>query len=62
MSCISPCGHRSDKKANFARCGGGFPIVIKGEIVGATGLSGGHYTQDMECARAGLAAIGADAL
>jgi hypothetical protein len=55
-------GQRSDKKANYERCRGGFPIVIKGEIVGAIGLSGGHYTQDMECARAGLAAIGADGL
>src|SRR6516164_8641890 len=42
--------------------GGGFPIVLKGEIIGAIGLSGGHYTQDMECARAALAAIGADPL
>jgi uncharacterized protein GlcG (DUF336 family) len=42
--------------------GGGFPIVVKGEMVGAVGLSGGHYTQDMECARAALAAIGADPL
>jgi uncharacterized protein GlcG (DUF336 family) len=42
--------------------GGGFPIKLKGEMVGAIGLSGGHYTQDMECARAALAAIGADAL
>ena len=41
--------------------GGGFPITIKGEIVGAIGLSGGHYTQDMECARAALQAIGAEA-
>ena len=42
--------------------GGGFPIVIKGEMIGAIGLSGGHYSQDMECARAGLEAVGADAL
>ena len=42
--------------------GGGFPITLKGEIVGAIGLSGGHYTQDMECARAALVAIGADPL
>ena len=42
--------------------GGGFPIALKGDIVGAIGLSGGHYSQDMECARAALAAIGADAL
>ena len=42
--------------------GGGFPIVIKGETVGGIGLSGGHYSQDMECARAALSAIGADAV
>jgi uncharacterized protein GlcG (DUF336 family) len=42
--------------------GGGFPIVMKGEMIGAIGLSGGHYTQDMECARAALASIGADPL
>src|SRR5271165_1557922 len=41
--------------------GGGFPIVIMGEVIGAIGVSGGHYTQDMECARAALAAIGAEA-
>jgi hypothetical protein len=42
----------------FVIFGGGFPIVDGGEVVGAIGLSGGHYSQDMECARAGLAAIG----
>jgi len=41
--------------------GGGFPIVLEGEMVGAIGISGGHYSQDMECARAALAAIGAEA-
>jgi uncharacterized protein GlcG (DUF336 family) len=41
--------------------GGGFPIVMNGEMIGAIGLSGGHYSQDMECARAALAAIGAEA-
>ena len=41
--------------------GGGYPIKEKGEVIGAIGVSGGHYTQDMECAKAGLAAIGADA-
>ena len=40
--------------------GGGFPIMLKGEMIGAIGLSGGHYSQDMECARAALEAIGAD--
>ena len=42
--------------------GGGFPVVIKAEMIGAIGLSGGHYTQDMECARAALVTIGADPL
>jgi uncharacterized protein GlcG (DUF336 family) len=39
--------------------GGGFPIREDGMVVGSIGLSGGHYRQDMECAKAGLAAIGA---
>lgn len=41
--------------------GGGFPIVLEGEVVGAIGISGGHYKQDMECGRAALEAIGAAA-
>lgn len=39
--------------------GGGFPIREDGAVIGAIGVSGGHYTQDMECAREALAAIGA---
>jgi uncharacterized protein GlcG (DUF336 family) len=41
--------------------GGGYPIQIGGELVGAIGVSGGHYTQDQEVAEAGLAALGAPA-
>lgn len=37
--------------------GGGYPIKVGDRIVGAIGVSGGHYTQDMEVAQAGLAAI-----
>ncbi len=40
--------------------GGGYPIVLEGEVVGAIGISGGHYKQDMECAKAALQAIGAE--
>jgi uncharacterized protein GlcG (DUF336 family) len=40
--------------------GGGYPIRENGEMIGAIGLSGGHYSQDMECAKAALAAIGAE--
>jgi len=39
--------------------GGGYPIKEDNEIIGAIGVSGGHYLQDMECACAGLDAIGA---
>lgn len=39
--------------------GGGYPIREEGLVIGAIGVSGGHYSQDMECARAALAAIGA---
>jgi uncharacterized protein GlcG (DUF336 family) len=38
--------------------GGGYPIKVGDRTVGAIGVSGGHYTQDMEVAQAGLAAIG----
>jgi uncharacterized protein GlcG (DUF336 family) len=38
--------------------GGGFPIKIDDAIVGAIGVSGGHYSQDMEVAQAGLAVLG----
>jgi len=37
--------------------GGGFPIAIDGNVVGGIGVSGGHYTQDMDVAKAGLEAI-----
>jgi uncharacterized protein GlcG (DUF336 family) len=37
--------------------GGGYPITIDGQIVGGIGVSGGHYTQDMEVAKAGLTAL-----
>ena len=37
---------------------GGFPIVIDDRVVGAVGVSGGHYSQDSEVAEAGLAALG----
>lgn len=38
--------------------GGGFPISIDGQVVGAVGVSGGHYSDDEAVAQAGLAALG----
>ncbi len=37
--------------------GGGYPISIGGQVVGAIGVSGGHYSQDMRVAQAGLAVV-----
>ena len=37
--------------------GGGYPISIGGKVAGAIGVSGGHYSQDMEVAQAGLSAV-----
>lgn len=38
--------------------GGGLPIVIDGEFVGAIGVSGGSEEIDIACSNAGLSAIG----
>jgi len=37
--------------------GGGYPLKSDGAIIGGIGVSGGHYTQDMEVAQAGLDAL-----
>src|SRR5580692_4769425 len=41
--------------------GGGYPIKIGDAVVGGIGVSGGHYSQDMQVAQAGLAALAAAA-
>ncbi len=38
--------------------GRGFSIKVDGQVAGGIGVSGGHYSQDMEVATAGLAAVG----
>lgn len=38
--------------------GGGYPIKVDGVMVGGIGVSGGHYSHDMEVAQAALAAGG----
>ncbi len=39
---------------------GGLPIILNGECVGAIGVGSGSPEQDVEVARAGLRAIGAE--
>src|SRR3954453_12844810 len=44
--------------ARVAAYGGGFPIKVDGEIIGAIGVSGGPAVQnDVDCARAALALV-----
>ena len=37
--------------------GGGYPLTVDGATIGAIGVSGGHYDQDMVVAQAGVAAL-----
>ncbi|HEY1968777.1 MAG TPA: heme-binding protein [Pseudonocardia sp.] len=37
--------------------GGGYPITIDDTVVGGIGVSGGHWSQDMDVAEAALGAI-----
>jgi uncharacterized protein GlcG (DUF336 family) len=44
--------------ARVAAWGGGFPIKVNGEVVGAIGLSGAPTVHnDIDCARAALALV-----
>jgi uncharacterized protein GlcG (DUF336 family) len=40
--------------------GGGLPLILGGDLLGGVGASGGTEEQDVECAKAGLAAIGGE--
>jgi uncharacterized protein GlcG (DUF336 family) len=37
--------------------GGGYPVMVDGNVIGGIGVSGGHYEQDMVVAEAALAAL-----
>ena len=39
--------------------GGGFPIKVGDKVIGAIGVSGGSVEDDIQCAKAGLAAFSA---
>ena len=36
---------------------GGYPFEVDGEVIGAIGVSGGHYEQDARIAQAGVVAL-----
>src|SRR6202008_1324831 len=43
--------------SRVAAYGGGFPVMIDGEVVGAIGVSGGTVQNDVDCAKAALALV-----
>lgn len=52
--------HGAPSIDNFTLLGGGSPIVVGGAVIGAIGVSGGHYSQDEACVEAALAGITGD--
>ena len=47
----------ADQLNDFILLGGGSPIMVDDKLVGAIGVSGGHYKQDEECVTAALGAL-----
>ena len=47
-------GIHTEVGGRLSSVGGGLPVVVDGEVVGAIGLSSGTPQQDMECALAGI--------
>ena len=52
-----PLLHGIVKTERLVVFGGGFPLKTDAGIIGGIGVSGGHWTDDMEVAKAGLAAL-----
>jgi uncharacterized protein GlcG (DUF336 family) len=52
-----PLLHGIVKTDRLVVFGGGYAIKADGVVVGGIGVSGGHYSEDMEIAQAGLAAL-----
>ena len=52
-----PLLHGIIKTDRLVVFGGGFPIMTDEGMIGGIGASGGHWSDDMEVAKAGLAAL-----
>ncbi len=50
---MNGAGHLED----FILLGGGSPLMVNEKLVGAIGISGGHYNQDEECVTAALSIL-----
>lgn len=54
----APLLHGLTHTPRFVIFGGGVPLKEGEVVIGAIGVSGGHYSQDMEVAAAGAKALG----
>ncbi len=52
-----PLLHGIIKTDRLVVFGGGYPITTETGMIGGIGVSGGHYTDDMQVAEAGMAAL-----
>ena len=52
-----PLLHGIIKTDRLVVFGGGYPIQTEAGMIGGIGVSGGHYTDDMQVAQAGLEAL-----
>ncbi len=53
----APLLHGITKVPRLIVFGGGYPLRADGSVIGGIGVSGGHYSQDMQVAEAGAAAL-----
>ncbi len=42
---------------DFMLMGGGIPVITDSQVIGAVGVSGGHYATDQECAVAAIESL-----
>ncbi len=47
-------GIHTSSGGHFSTVGGGYPVTVRGTVVGAIGVSGGAAEEDMVCAEAAL--------
>jgi len=52
-----PLLHGIVKTPRLVVFGGGYPVTVDGETIGGIGVSGGHYSQDMQVAQEALKAL-----
>jgi len=53
----APLLHGITKTPRLVVFGGGYPLKADGQVIGGVGVSGGHYTHDMQVAEAAVAAV-----